>query len=174
MIIRIFIAVLLICGTAQAEVSELDLALWENRLFKSTPRSVDKIVWEMYQRLPKEQEWPERAKVLLLDIINKHYANGKDREICCEDPTFEWIIDPVQLAAFQDDVRFLPYLLENIGGNNYVIVGLARLGEVALPGIIKRMYVKGFPGRQFKAVRTLQRMQKQNAPYLKRKQPRTD
>ena len=63
MITRIFIAVLLTFGTAQAEVSELDFVLWENRLFKSTPRSVDKIVWEMYQRLPREQEWPKRAKV---------------------------------------------------------------------------------------------------------------
>ena len=32
MITRIFIAVLLICGSAQAEVSELDFALWENRI----------------------------------------------------------------------------------------------------------------------------------------------
>ena len=168
MIVRILIAVLLFCGTVQAEVSNLDFALWENRLFKSTPRSVDKIVYEMNQKLPKEQPWPERGKALLLDIINKHYANGKYREVCCEDPNFEWSLDPVRIVAFQDDVRFLPYLIENIGGSNYTIIGLTRLGEVALPGVIKKMYVEGFSGIQMDAVRTLERMQEQKAPFLQK------
>lgn len=164
---RIIVVSLLLCSTTWAEVSDLDLALWENRLFKSTPRSADLIVSEMYHKLPREQPWPERAKVLLLDIINKHYANGKYRELCCEDPNYEWSYDPAQMAAFQDDIRFLPYLVETFGSRSTVI-GLARLGEPALPYILNKITAIGWEGQQTAAMRALNLMADNKAEFLEK------
>lgn len=163
MIFRILALLLLIASSARAQ-DALQYSLWETALFKSTPATVKDLLEDMYRVLPRDQAWPEPAKGLLLRIINKHYAGGKEAEI----PPYQtpsrctvYAHHPDYLISHQADVRFLPYAVEIMSTDV-----LADFGEPALPHMIKALYHDELPGRQRAAAAVIDSMFVRDYPFM--------
>ena len=143
---------------------ELQVSMWEDRFFKSTPETIFALLDEMLH-LP-EKPFPPRLKKLLLDIHYKYFEGDKERDL----PGISECRDELgylnRMALWQkNDVDFLPVLLEHLGGKT--TFAIADLGEPAFKPILKYLYKDGFPGAQLEGVRAINRMLEKDFAFLK-------
>ena len=162
MVVQLLLSLGLFISAGEAQ-DDLQYSMWEDRLFKSTPATIEALMLDMWRTLPNEQQWPKPARDLLLKIIDKHYANGKEREIPkpegpgCSIPGAH----PMYVVDWQSDPRFLPYAVEVMSVNF-----LVRAGESSLPFVIKDLYNDRLPGRQFKASVVIDSMFIRQYPFM--------
>ena len=143
---------------------ELQISIWENQFFKSTPETIFPLLNEMLH-LP-EKPWPPRLKQLLIDIHEKYFRGDKERDLPRNSTCGEELSYVNEMALWQKgDVDFLPILLENIGGKT--TYAIADFGEPAFKPVLKYLYKDGFPGAQLEGVRALNRMFEKGFPFLK-------
>ena len=143
---------------------ELQISIWENRFFKSTPETIFPLLNEMLH-LP-EKPWPPRLKKLLLNIHRKYFEGDKERDLPGTSMCRDELGYVNEMALWQKgDVDFLPVLLENIGGKT--TFAIADFGEPAFKPILKYLYKDGFPGAQLEGVRALNRMFEKDFAFLK-------
>ena len=143
---------------------ELQISIWENQFFKSTPETIFPLLEEMLH-LP-EKPWPPRLKKLLLDINKKYFEGNKERDLPGTSECRDELGYINRMALWQKgDVDFLPILLEHMGGKT--TIAIADLGEPAFQHILKFLYKDGFPGAQLEGVRALRRMFEKDFAFLK-------
>lgn len=106
------------------------------------------VMWEVTQflhRLPR-RPWPEPLKVILLQIINDYHIDEKHLEWNQEyghlDNEGEITSNVSDMASWQDDTRFIPYLAQFMGTR--ARESLIRLGEPAFEVFIKALARDGW------------------------------
>lgn len=131
-------------------------------------------VSDRLKKLPREP-WPEDWRSLLLYITQRHVAiRDSIREIKnvdFGDPKFkkswlgEYVGNLVEMASYQGDSRFVPFLAEHLGSGKLAARGLAKIGEPAFDTVIEALYQDGW-STQPNAAYTLDLMLKQSNGFL--------
>ncbi len=152
-------------GPKRTFPNELTISLWENHYYKSTPENYHKVVNQL--RVLPHEPWPERLKVLLLDMINKHHINGKYRQLPKLGGCGEAYMVVTDMAAYQADVRFVPFLMEYLGmGGLTIPKSLAQIGKPAFQPVLKALYRNDLEFRPGAAAKTIDLMFEHNWPFL--------
>ena len=135
---------------------------WEEQFAESTPETIDKLVCELLYHLPK-RPWSERLKVLLFAIIDKYHSEGKRSKLPpsgCREGVEE------EMAGWQEDARFVPFLMESLGGGMLYVRALALIGEPAFQPVVEALYRDGWSGTQSAAAQTLELMFRHKWPFM--------
>ena len=135
---------------------------WEEQFADSTPETIDKLVCELLYHLPK-RPWPERLKALLFAIIDKYHSEGKRSKLPpsgCREGVEE------EMAGWQEDARFVPFLMESLGGGFLYVQALALIGEPAFQPVVEALYRDGWAVTQGAAAQTLELMFRHKWPFM--------
>ena len=160
----------LVAGEAPVP-SEQQFRVWQDSITKGNVQVMYETSYKLY-RLPFKP-WPESARKLLLTIIEKYDAF---EAAITEGKPIDWTGKPVDLghylgdlvemATWQADSRFVPFLAENLGGGTLPARGLAAIGEPAFDQVIQELHRDGWSSQRG-AAKALELMLKADLPFLR-------
>ena len=126
-------------------------------------------VTQFLHLLPR-RPWPEPLKVILLQIINDYLIDEKylewEQEYGHLDDEGAITSNVSDMASWQDDIRFIPYLAQFMGSGNQARDSLIRLGEPAFEVLFKALTRDGW-GSQGEALFAFETWLDDNVTFLK-------
>lgn len=162
---------LLFSGTASGQrtttfPSELEASAMLDELFKNNVAEMQKI-HDAFYRLPKSP-WPEHIQEVLLELINRYYMdrqlyNKYEAQTKAWCPEGECMGQMLEMATWQTDPQFAPYLAQKLNSGWLAVRGMAELGEPGFKHVLKGLDISG---RKWGAVRTLEIWFDTGEPFL--------
>lgn len=110
---------------------------WQEQLANGDAMVMYGISQRLY-RLPREP-WPEPIRAILYDIIQNYYIGEKRhtwRIPTTVDKCGEHYGEIMEMASWQEDACFAPFLAESLGSGQLAARGLIKIGEPAFEFIM--------------------------------------
>ena len=147
--------------------NELETSLMLNSLFKNDVLAKQEI-FDRFYGFP-ESPWPEHVQEVLLEILNRYYTPPNFHQKwdlisswCLES---ECLAQALEMAVWQKDAKFAPFIASQLGSGWLAINGMASLGEAGFPYVLTRLDKQGW-GSQWGAAKTIGILLEANAPFL--------
>lgn len=147
--------------------NELETSLMLSSLFKNDV-SAKQEIFDRFYRFP-ESPWPEHVQAVLLDILNRFYMYPAFHQKwdlisswCLEG---ECLAQALEMAIWQEDVKFAPFIAQELGSGWLAVNGMADLGEVGFPYVLAQLNKEG-QGVQWGAAMTIRVLLERSEPFL--------
>ena len=177
----LLLSITILLGSVNAQTqtrkfpNDLEISLWENRFYKSTPENIRDLVYGEFYSLPQNTVWPERLQKLVLEVYKKYYTRENYKKLppegeCAGDDQ----VYIMRVIEWQKNPLFLPALMEDFTTGLGVTDALVAIGEPAFQPVIDKLnqggqsYVQQYI--QWRAIKTIEVMFEQDLLFLQRRE----